>query len=153
VSVWFSPFVGARWAPQCAGHTRQDGTVVLRSIDMYVRGVSARAHGFAPGVRLVTVGADPPAMLSLDIALDEGAVLCGRVITDAGDPVPGACISIKPELSYPESMVCGSSTARSEASGLFRIDSLIAAPLRLTTEPPPDRTRELGSSSELLTLP
>jgi protocatechuate 3,4-dioxygenase beta subunit len=88
-----------------------DGRFVFDGIPPGGATLDAWAAGFQPAqgrdLRLPPEGVD-----GLEVELDRGAVIAGRVRTSAGDPVEDARV------------VCGSAAAVSDADGLYRLEGI-----------------------------
>ena len=119
--------------PLAAATTGPDGAFVLKlaSAPAGEVEIQASASGFVPA-RTETV--DGP---SLDLSLEKGQALSGRVVDPSGGPVVGASVTLWPgrDASLP---LAG--TATTDAKGAFHLDAAAATGNRLRVEGPgPDQ--------------
>jgi thiol-disulfide isomerase/thioredoxin len=104
-----------------ATRTRADGTFTVRGVPAGRRSIAVYADGFAPAVAWITVSAQ---MKPLDIKLDKGWSVQGRIVDESGRPISNATIGTRSWLvpnAFPRHLT---RVARSDANGRFLIRTL-----------------------------
>jgi protocatechuate 3,4-dioxygenase beta subunit len=105
--------------------TTDDGAFRLEAVDPGTYRVSARARGYAPGeVYPVTVGEDAP-IPDLDLSLERGWIMRGRVVDPEGRPVASALVVVAPDGAAES----GYLPAQSDGTGTFRITAPADGPV------------------------
>jgi protocatechuate 3,4-dioxygenase beta subunit len=115
--VWLSYVEGGDWAALSQCKTGAEGRCRMENLDLEPGSyrLSARSEGHGRAETVLELGSGAAAR---DLVLHQGVEVSGRVLDDAGEPVPGAELSLRPA-----GMIAGMGTtltALSSGDGSFR---------------------------------
>lgn len=121
VSLAWRPTIGGK--PQGPAIYRQatsgaDGRFVLRGSPRGEVWVGVRARGFVPRAPSPYL-APPPDGREIEVHLERGATLAGRISTAAGGPVAGARVAL------------GNTAGTSDAEGIYRVEGIEPGPTEI----------------------
>jgi protocatechuate 3,4-dioxygenase beta subunit len=107
--------------------TGPDGTFRMEGIDPGTYRVSARATGYAPAESEPVRVSDEQPEPRVDLTLERGWLMRGRVVDPGGQPVAGATVVVAP----PGAAESGFVPTRTDNSGRFRITAPVDGPVNV----------------------
>ncbi|MES1245586.1 MAG: carboxypeptidase-like regulatory domain-containing protein, partial [Acidobacteriota bacterium] len=114
------------------GITDREGVFRLKGLDEEEAGVLVQADGFRPTLVHIPVPADPAAG-PVEIKLDRGAVLEGRVLDGEGVPLAEASVSVHANPSEP---FVGLRSVSTDRDGRYRLEGVGPGPYDVIVEAP-----------------